>query len=183
LYVVKQNKKFFTQDLLEQAVAEQAAAIEAENSGFDEGGGAAPVLSRKASDLLDGIFRILELMYSRDSVYRDDYRISVAQSQVRRSKTAAARGGWMGKGAAATTLVKTITLNLWCLNPAVCFDELKGQCRSIVLTSGTLSPLVTFASELDVPFPVRLEASHVIVPSQVWVGTLSHGPSGQLRLT
>jgi hypothetical protein len=86
----------------------------------------------------------------------------------------------MGKGNAASTLVKTITLNLWCLNPAVCFDELKGLCRSIVLTSGTLSPLVTFASELDVPFPVRLEASHVIDPSQVWVGTLSHGPSGEL---
>ncbi len=63
-------------------MAEQAAAIEEENSGFDEGAAGSPVLSRKASDLLDGIFRILELMYSRDSVYRDDYRISVVQSQV-----------------------------------------------------------------------------------------------------
>jgi hypothetical protein len=45
---------------------------------------------------------------------------------VRRTKAATARGGWMGKGNAASTLVKTITLNLWCLNPAVCFDELKG---------------------------------------------------------
>ena len=34
--------------------------------------------------------------------------------------------------------------------------------RSVVLTSGTLSPMDTFASELDVRFPVTLEADHVI---------------------
>jgi regulator of telomere elongation helicase 1 len=27
------------------------------------------------------------------------------------------------------------------------------------------------------PFPIRLENSHVIQPSQVWVGVLSNGPS------
>jgi Fanconi anemia group J protein len=122
-------------------------------------------------------------MYSRDSIFRDDYRISVVQSQVRRPKPGAGvrARGWLGKGGqAATTLVKTITLHFWCLNPAVCFDELKEACRSIVLTSGTLSPLDTFASELDVRFPVTLEANHVIDRKQVWVGTLSHGPSGRL---
>ena len=103
-------------------------------------------------------------------------------SQVRRPKVGSGARplGWLSKEAAAsTTLVKTITLHLWCLNPAVCFDELKQLCRSIVLTSGTLSPLATFASELGVEFPVRLEASHVIDASQVWVGTLSQGPTGQ----
>jgi Rad3-related DNA helicase len=29
--------------------------------------------------------------------------------------------------------------------------------RSILLTSGTLSPLDSFAAELRIPFPVRLE--------------------------
>jgi Fanconi anemia group J protein len=113
-------------------------------------------------------------MYLRESIYRDDYRMAVVQSTARK-KTAGT--GWVKKGA-GTALVKVLHLHFWCLNPAVCFDELKNTCRSIVLTSGTLSPIVTFASELDVKFPVTLEADHVIDKKQVWVGTLSHGPSG-----
>ena len=114
----------------------QATAIEEENAGFDEA--ARPVLSRKASDLLDGMFTIVETMYSRDSLYRDDYRISVVSSQIRKKKTGGGGAGWMGKGNAGA-LVKTITLHFWCLNPAVCFDELKNDCRTIVLTSGKLT--------------------------------------------
>lgn len=84
------------------------------------------------------------------------------------------------------------------------FSELT-ECRSIILTSGTLSPLTSFASELGVSFPVHLEANHVIHESQVaiavlqasrnigispllafllifqtWIKSLSHGPNGVL---
>ena len=56
--------------------------------------------------------------------------------------------------------------------------------RSIVLTSGTLSPMASFSSELDVQFPIQLEANHVIDKKQVWIGTLSHGPTGvELKAT
>ena len=44
--------------------------------------------------------------------------------------------------------------------------------RSILLTSGTLSPLDSFAHELGLAFPVRLENGHVIDKEQVvwgWV--------------
>ena len=50
-------------------------------------------------------------------------------------------------------------------------------CRCIVLSSGTLSPMDTFASELGTPFPISLEANHVIKKSQVWVGTVALGPN------
>lgn len=52
------------------------------------------------------------------------------------------------------------------------------QVRSILLTSGTLSPLNSFAHELSIPFPVQLENPHVIDQSQVWVGVVPVGPSG-----
>lgn len=39
--------------------------------------------------------------------------------------------------------------------------------RSILLTSGTLSPLGGFAQELQLPFPVQLENPHVVDPKQV----------------
>ena len=73
----------------------------------------------------------------------------------------------------------TFTANFWCLNPAVAFDDIKDEIHSIVLTSGTLSPMTSFSSELDVKFPQQLEANHVIDKKQVWISTLSHGPNRQ----
>lgn len=39
--------------------------------------------------------------------------------------------------------------------------------RSVLLTSGTLSPLDSFAHELQLGFKFTLENPHVIAPSQV----------------
>ena len=47
----------------------------------------------------------------------------------------------------------------------------------MILTSGTLSPLDTFASELGTDFKQTLEAPHVAdVKKQVWAGVLPSGP-------
>lgn len=59
------------------------------------------------------------------------------------------------------------TLHFWCLNPAAVFDDVRNDVRCIILTSGTLSPLDTFQSELGAKFPITLEANHVIDASQV----------------
>ena len=58
------------------------------------------------------------------------------------------------------------------------FAEVGEAARSVILTSGTLSPMSTFQSELGTAFPIQLEASHVVGHSQVWVGTVSRGPRG-----
>ena len=47
------------------------------------------------------------------------------------------------------------------------FSEIGSQARCIVLTSGTLSPMASFSSELGIKFPIQLEANHVIANSQV----------------
>ena len=162
--------------LLQEALKEQSAAMEQNDEGFDGDGGNQVVLHKKTSDLISGIFTVLDFMHRKSGCYRDDYRVSVVKAQERPKRAAKARGGWVGKGD-TPAFITTITLNFWCLNPGVCFDEML-ECRSIVLTSGTLSPMLTFASELEVRFPVSLEANHVIDKSQVWVGTLTHGPTG-----
>ena len=160
---------------LQEALKEQSAAMEQNDEGFTDG--ATKVLSKKTSDLIGGVFTVLDFMHRKDSSYRDDYKISVVKANERpKGGKGKVKGGWVGRGA-TPTFVSTITLNFWCLNPGVCFDELL-DCRSIVLTSGTLSPMLTFASELEVKFPVSLEANHVIDKSQVWVGTLGTGPTG-----
>ncbi|XP_077996428.1 Fanconi anemia group J protein homolog [Glandiceps talaboti] len=58
------------------------------------------------------------------------------------------------------------------------FNDVSSCTRSIILTSGTLSPMASFSSELGAQFPIQLEANHVIHNSQVWVGTIATGPSG-----
>ncbi|WVZ69869.1 hypothetical protein U9M48_018591 [Paspalum notatum var. saurae] len=72
------------------------------------------------------------------------------------------------------------TLSWWCFNPGLAMEEfLKLGVRSIILTSGTLSPLESLAMELNLEFPIRLENPHVICPDQIWVGVVPVGPSGQ----
>lgn len=77
-----------------------------------------------------------------------------------------------------------IELHFWCMSSAVAFEPLR-RARCTILTSGTLSPLSSFACELGVPFDVNLEASHVIdVPRQVFAAAVPRGPNGTvLRAT
>ncbi|KAJ8044233.1 Fanconi anemia group J protein [Holothuria leucospilota] len=72
-----------------------------------------------------------------------------------------------------TTLLKYLYIS------CQAFSDIGGEARTIVLTSGTLSPMASFASELGVKFSVSLEANHVIQDSQIWVGSVATGPSGK----
>lgn len=47
--------------------------------------------------------------------------------------------------------------------------------RSLILTSGTLSPMNSFQAELGIDFPQRIENPHVIDPRQVFVSILPQG--------
>ncbi|KAF2323322.1 hypothetical protein GH714_034614 [Hevea brasiliensis] len=72
------------------------------------------------------------------------------------------------------------TLSWWCFNPGVAMEEFSRMgVGSIILTSGTLSPMESFAQELKLNFPIRLENPHVISSNQIWAGVVSAGPSGR----
>lgn len=82
------------------------------------------------------------------------------------SAAAAAASGAAASGAAAAV-------------PGVSMASLRAlPLRSVLLTSGTLSPLESFAHELQLGFRYTLENPHVIDPSQVWVGVVPAGPTG-----
>ena len=73
------------------------------------------------------------------------------------------------------------TLSYWCFFPGLCLKELiEKQVGSFLLASGTLSPMESFASELAMEFPVRLENPHVIKQNQVWGGVVTRGPNGNV---
>ncbi|MEW5308935.1 MAG: hypothetical protein WDW38_000855 [Sanguina aurantia] len=69
---------------------------------------------------------------------------------------------------------KKVQMGLWTMSPALVFAPLAALCHSVVLTSGTLSPLESFAVELGVQFAVRLETAHVIDMRQVWTGVFTN---------
>ncbi|XP_039092874.1 LOW QUALITY PROTEIN: regulator of telomere elongation helicase 1 [Hyaena hyaena] len=70
-------------------------------------------------------------------------------------------------------------LSYWCFSPGHSMRELVRQgVRTLILTSGTLAPVSSFALEMQIPFPVCLENPHVISKHQIWVGIVSKGPDG-----
>ncbi|KPA80696.1 putative helicase [Leptomonas pyrrhocoris] len=71
------------------------------------------------------------------------------------------------------------TLGFWELDNTYLMRQVAAPLHSILLTSGTLSPLDQFAAELGMAFEVQLSGSHVIQPDQVLGGVLCRGPSGQ----
>ncbi|KAL2904786.1 Regulator of telomere elongation helicase 1-like protein [Bienertia sinuspersici] len=71
------------------------------------------------------------------------------------------------------------TLSWWCFNPGISMEDFSRRgVGSVILTSGTLSPMDSFAYELKLEFPIRLENPHVITSSQIWAGVVPVGPSG-----
>lgn len=78
-----------------------------------------------------------------------------------------------------------IRLSLHCLDPSSGFKDVIEQHkpRSIILTSGTLSPLKVWPLELGVNFAQPVSCPHVLSPEQVNTVILGVGPSGQVLET
>ncbi|EFC43746.1 predicted protein, partial [Naegleria gruberi] len=74
---------------------------------------------------------------------------------------------------------KSKTLSFWCFNPGLSMQNLaKEGPLSFILTSGTLSPMESFAYELGLSFPIRLENPHVVNREQICVMAAQCGPGG-----
>ncbi|XP_068568453.1 Fanconi anemia group J protein isoform X2 [Cebidichthys violaceus] len=148
-----------------------------------------PTISSATSIVLKNLFMVLGFMYSSEDNCRvaEDYRIALQKTYTWTNQvppdTPDAQGfivrPYHRKRQSARVKTEVLTLSFWCLNPAVAFSDFSRSVHSIVLTSGTLSPMGSFSSELGVKFSIQLEANHVINKSQVWVGTVGDGPQGR----
>lgn len=85
------------------------------------------------------------------------YRVHVTNKQ--RLQAKGPNAGMMGR-----------TVSYWCFAPSEAMRDLAAlEVQSILVTSGTLSPLESYALELDLPFPHRLENPHIIPDDQIHV--------------
>ncbi|OHS94883.1 hypothetical protein TRFO_10820 [Tritrichomonas foetus] len=64
-------------------------------------------------------------------------------------------------------------VKILCMRPAILFEGICKNTRSVIIASGTLSPLDSFAAELETSFPVRVSAPHVVDASQVLTMTIN----------
>ncbi|KAH1178818.1 hypothetical protein KIL84_000149 [Mauremys mutica] len=144
-----------------------------------------PIVSPATQIVLKGLFMVLLYLFKDNNRFADDYRVALQQTYVwtneKQPDIPDKNAFFVQPKHQRSSRQKTAvhTLNFWCLNPAVAFSDLSGNVRTIVLTSGTLSPMDSFSSELGVKFTIQLEANHVVHNSQVWVGTVGAGPKGR----
>ncbi|CAN1127669.1 Fanconi anemia group J protein homolog [Linum perenne] len=120
-------------------------------------------LSGMSVTILEGLFSSLTYFFARNGSHIADFQLAVQRKVKKDSKNDV--GGW------------THIFSLWCLNPAVVFKDIADISLSVILTSGTLSPMNSFSSELGVNFGNCLEAPHVVnIKSQVWTAAISTSP-------
>jgi regulator of telomere elongation helicase 1 len=83
--------------------------------------------------------------------------------------------------AAYSTQPQGRTISYWCFAPSLAMEELANlNVRSILVTSGTLSPLPSYSMELGLPFVHQLENPHIISTRQIHVRVIGKGVSGKL---
>ncbi|XP_053729394.1 Fanconi anemia group J protein isoform X2 [Synchiropus splendidus] len=180
-----------TVDTFNLLKADLAAVLEKEEHGGyvngREGVVSVPTVHSATSMVLKGLFMVLDFLFRDNCRFSEDYRVALQKSYAWTNKAPPdvpdAQGFFVRPRQRQRQSIRikaeVLTLSFWCLNPAVTFSDFNGTVRSIVLTSGTLSPMGSFSSELGVKFTIQLEANHVINKSQVWVGTVGTGPQGR----
>eukprot|EP00903_Cladosiphon_okamuranus_P014456 g13412.t1 len=132
-----------------------------ENEGPGEGH-RGDVLSSGSLRVTSSLVTVLGFLLAEGMKNVDHYKMVVLRERGP-WEPASSRGrrGRNRAGAASIAAMETY-LCFWCLSASTCFSEIDKQVHSIVLTSGTLSPLDSFAGELGIDFPHQLEAPHVI---------------------
>jgi Rad3-related DNA helicase len=78
---------------------------------------------------LKGISQVFDFMFHQMQI--NDYKLVLRKNE-------------RYDHAKSTSSIENV-FSLWCLNSSIVFNHLSGQCRSVILTSGTLAPLSTFS--------------------------------------
>lgn len=164
-------------ELLEKELGAMGEAGES-TADVDEERGANPrmLLGTLALSTVQSILNVVDYMFREELKYLDDFKLVVRKMRNARNVGGRFRSAYTADAANDGWELK---LCIWCLNAAVAFSDVVKLARSVILTSGTLSPMDSFAGELGTDFPIRLEANHVVdMRKQVFAGAIMRGPGG-----
>lgn len=123
--------------------------------------------AHSSSRFLDYVHKCLAKVFDQDAVRSEHDQRQLLDEFYRCVMDKEEGGGWR--------------VHLWCFSPSLAFRDLQQQLgiRSILVASGTLGPLDSFAVGLKIPFPIRLESPHVVNKERVFLGCLSTGVTGR----
>ena len=108
------------------------------------------------------------------------YRVHISPKASTNNQRGNSNGGGFVTGGNRGTNNQGRTLSYWCFAPALAMNELAAlRVRSILVTSGTLSPLASYGLELGLPFKHTLENEHIITKEQISVRVIGKGVSGK----
>ena len=91
-----------------------------------------------------GLLSVLRYMLQADKRRAIDYRVVVNAKETEGKGDSSKRAPRAGRRA-ANAASSDIILNFWCLNAAVAFEAVAADAHSVLLCSGTLAPLASFA--------------------------------------
>jgi Fanconi anemia group J protein len=120
-----------------------------------------PKLEKNAREFIEKLFYVLSVLYRDENKNVQDFGAVL----IRHSSKAVGRRG--GRVTNANQPLDRFEFRLICLNPGLAFRKLRDNARSIIVASGTLSPTISFESELETPFQQQLSAKHVVGRRQV----------------
>ncbi|XP_046829965.1 Fanconi anemia group J protein homolog isoform X1 [Vespa crabro] len=131
------------------------------------------IISRSTKIILQRLIFALKMIISDE--YANDYRAYINESFVSDIKFKITDNSWTSS---QRTGKRLRSFKLICMNSAVIFAPLAREARSIILASGTLTPITSFQSELGTKFAHTLSANHVINSDQVYITCVPKGPTG-----
>ncbi|XP_046682687.1 Fanconi anemia group J protein homolog isoform X2 [Homalodisca vitripennis] len=137
-------------------------------------------ISGKIKLLCDDIVVVLNYLYnpkniSKYKAYLNREVGSNERKEQKKNEWFTKPSGRRGQSGREEERVWKYSLHLLCLSPNIVFSELLGA-RTIVLASGTLSPLDSFQAELAVKFPWVVKGRHVVPGQNLFASTVSSGP-------
>ncbi|KAJ1730419.1 hypothetical protein LPJ72_004486 [Coemansia sp. Benny D160-2] len=138
-------------------------------------------LSGPSMRLVGELLRVLKCILLDGGLYESDYKVAIIRAPNPMRNRKGFRNSRQSRGGDTSEAPYFVnTLAFWAMSPAIVFAEISKLSRTIVLTSGTLSPLDSYASELRTVFKSTLEANHVVEPCRFKAMCIKTGPSGGL---
>lgn len=124
------------------------------------------------SQLIIQLTITLCFMYNSKKKFYDDFEL-VATKQLELNKSFNRGYGNQNRNREDAYIYE---FNLLCMNSAVSFERIKTDAWSVVVASGTLSPLESLRTELGVSFEYTFEGGHMIGRDRVFASIIPRGP-------
>lgn len=120
----------------------------------------------------------LDFMYSNETKSLIDFRAVVLKRLDREpAKTVRGRNSLHSSEQPTNNEIHVWQLSLLCMNPAVAFEKIHKSAWSVIVASGTLSPMESLRTELGCTFSQPFEGGHVIGQDRIFASIVSYGPN------